>query len=534
MESHPSAGAWWRHLGRVGSVELLLEELGRGSIPSVAHATAKAHPSREAVRVGDKAISHGDLDDGARRVASYLTGLGAGPGRCVLLAATNSLEYVVAYLGILHCGAAVVLVNPMSTPRELQMLVDDSEPVASLCDAARVDQLSEIGLAKLVSLQGDGKRSLSEVLTQSRPSPVREAEPDAVAHLAFTSGTTGRPKPTPLSHRNILSSVRSVVLSWRIDSDDVLVHGLPLQHAHGLSGLQAVLLSGCRGVFMPQFDPAMFCKEVESRSGTVLLGVPVIWDRLVASGELGRPALATARLAVSGSAPLSPGTFDEVFELTGQRLLERYGCTESGLVLSNPLEGERRPGHVGFALPGADVVVVDPAGKVVDNGDVGEIVARGPSVFSGYLGREKDEGSFFEEEWFRTGDLALVDPDDGYVRIVGRSKEMIITGGLNVYPREVELVLESIPGVAEAAVVGVPSSRWGEEVVAFLVPSPGERVDVAKVVATVEPVLAAYKRPKSYKVVEALPRNHLGKVLRSSLTSSLVAQAAANSKDSSG
>ena len=496
----------------------LYERLTEGTIHTAAHATALAEPGAEAVRIGGESLTHGSLDLRARSLATWLAAHGAGPGTRVALVEGNSLDYVVSYLGILHSGAAVVLVNPMLTERELASVVEDSDPVASVCAPERTEQMRALGVGCVLETQ-----DLDEAITVSSPAEVREPLPESVAHLAFTSGTTGRPKPTPLTHANVLSSMRSVIWSWRISAADHVLHALPLQHAHGLSGLHAALLTGCRSTFMTGFDPVALCREVESARASVLFAVPAMWERLVESSEVELGRLGHLRLATSGSAPLSPATSDAVHDLIGLRPLERYGLTETGFVLSNPYEDERRPGSVGFPLPGAEVGVSD--GHWVADGQVGEIVLRGPSVFpgylgfSGYLGTEVGDTSdaTFDRGWFRTGDLGRVDPEDGYVYIVGRSKEMIITGGLNVYPREIELVLESLPGVSQAAVVGVPSRRWGEEVTAFLVAVPGARIEVDQVSTAASVQLAAYKRPKSYRVVDDLPRNHMGKIVRSAL-----------------
>jgi malonyl-CoA/methylmalonyl-CoA synthetase len=512
-----SVSSWWRHLGQEGSPEELRSELALGSLAATAHTTARAHPSREAVRIDDRSLTHAELDDGARRVAAWLAANGAGPRTRVVLAAANSIEYVIGYLGILHSGAAVALVNPMLTSREIGLLVEDAEPVAALGDSDRVDELRSLGVGSVLALEGGGADSLSVTLDTLAPLDVRPPEHEEIAQLAFTSGTTGRPKPTPLTHGNLLATVRSIVGAWRLSGTDTLVHGLPLQHAHGLSALHVVLVTGCRAVFLREFEPERLCRALEDNHATVLFSVPAVYERLLAWGGLRRAKLDTLRLATSGSAPLSPVTSDSVFEELGRRALERYGCTETGFTLSNPYDGERRTGSVGFPLPGAEVAIVDDEGNDVEPGSVGEVAVRGPSVFSGYLGRDQDSQCFFDESWFRTGDLALADPADGYVSIVGRSKELIITGGLNVYPREVELVLESLPEVATAVVVGEPSTRWGEEVSAYLVPATGAQIDTEAVARAIEPVLASYKRPKRYQVVQEVPRNHMGKILRSEI-----------------
>lgn len=509
-----SAGAWERHLGRHEAPEEVRTGLYAGSIPGVAHSLARRFPDREAVRMGGVSLTHGQLDDASRRLARGLVEQGAGPGTHVVLAAGNSFGYVVGYLAVLHSGAAVALVNPTLTTKELSDVVDQSAPVAAVADEQRADELGDLGLRHVVRLDAAALAGSLEFVSPWAPIEPRSLSPDTVAYLAFTSGTTGRPKPTPLTHRNVVATVSSVLQAWRFTEDDTLVHALPLQHGHGLSGLLAVFLTGCRGVFLPSFDPEALAHTLDTAQATVLFGVPTVYERLVRAGVWdGRPP-STLRLATCGSAPLSPALGAAVAERIGMALLERYGSTEAGFVLSNPYVGERRLGTVGFALPGAEVMIVDAQGEEVAEGTVGEVVCRGPSVFGGYAGGTDPARTAWFGDWFRTGDLAVVDPADGYVSIVGRSKELIISGGLNVYPREVELALEALPEVAEAAVVGVPSARWGEEVRAFVVPTPGSELDLRLLDRALAEVLAPYKRPKGYRVVGHLPRNSLGKVQR--------------------
>jgi malonyl-CoA/methylmalonyl-CoA synthetase len=511
-----SLAAWRRHLGGPAP-RGIRAELGTGTIAGLASATARAHPDRKAVRVGERMLTHGELDDQARRLASWLSAQGAGPGSRVLLACGNSLEYVVGYLATLHAGAAVVAVNAMLTATEVAAIVGAVDPVAALVAGERREQLLDLGgVAHVLALDGTGRDGLADVLARGRPIDPGGADSSDIAHLAFTSGTTGRPKPTPLSHGNVLASVRSVMTAWRWRADDVLVHALPLQHGHGVSGLHAVLLSGACLVLVPDFTPEELCRAVSEQSATVMFAVPTMYERLLGWGGAG-DRLRGLRLATTGSAGMSPRTSEAMVEVMGQRPLERYGLTETGFVLSNHFD-QRVAGAVGIALPGAEVCVVGPDGDRRADGVDGEIVVRGPQVFDGYLG---DVGGSEwlpgAGGWFRTGDLGVMDPATGFVSVVGRAKEVIITGGLNVYPREVELALEAVPGVAGVAVVGLPSSRWGEQVTAFVVVAPGETLEPGVLRAHAETVLAAYKRPKEYRVVADLPRNHLGKVVRSVL-----------------
>ena len=352
------------------------------------------------------------------------------------------------------------------------------------------------------------------------PDPSVDADlgPETIAHLAFTSGTTGPAKATPLSHSNVIASVRAVMAAWRWSSDDILVHALPLQHAHGLTAVHLTLLSGSRSVVLPRFDPDELCRTIDDEQATVMFGVPAVYDRLLGWGGLPEADLSSLRLATSGSAPLSPRVSDEVAAVLGHRPLERYGLTEAGFLLSNRYDDERLPGSVGYELPGVEIRIVDTAGVDVDDGEEGEIVARGPQVFSGYIDVDQAD-TFRPGAWFRTGDLGVRSVETGAVAITGRLKELIITGGMNVHPHEIELVLEGHSGVVAAAVVGRPSRRWGEEVVAFVVPE--RDLDIDELAEAVRADLAPYKRPKSYVVVDDLPRNHMGKVLRAELAARL-------------
>jgi malonyl-CoA/methylmalonyl-CoA synthetase len=311
--------------------------------------------------------------------------------------------------------------------------------------------------------------------------------------------------------------------SWRWSADDVLVHALPFSHQHGLGGVHATLLRGSRAVVHGRFDPDRLCAAIESERATVLFAVPAIYEQLAAWERIEDPDFSSLRLVVSGSAALSPILARRVSSLLGRKLLERYGSTESGLSVSNPYDGPRKFGSVGLPLPGTEMAIVDGEGRGLPPGEDGEVVLRGPQVFSGYWHLpEETEESFYPGGWFRSGDMGRVDQDDGYLTITGRSKEMIISGGLNVYPREVELVLEEHATVYKAAVVGVPSERWGEEVVAFIVPAVDTAVDAGELTAHAHEYLSAYKCPKRFRATDQLPRNELGKILRDELVERVV------------
>jgi malonyl-CoA/methylmalonyl-CoA synthetase len=325
--------------------------------------------------------------------------------------------------------------------------------------------------------------------------------------LAYTSGTTGAPKGVPLTHANVLASTRGVEKAWRWTADDVLVHALPLSHQHGLSGVHLSVLTGSRAVILGRFEPAALCAAIAEHRATVLFAVPAMYERLDAWDGIGDADLSSLRVAICGSAPLSDALAARIERRLGRLPLERYGSTEAGLNVSNAYDGPRRAGRVGWALPGIELRL---------DGDDGEILVRGPQVFEGYWRRpEATAEALTEDGWFRTGDLGRLDPEDGSLEITGRSKELIISGGLNVYPREVEAALEDHPAVAAVAVAGVPSERWGEEVVAFVVPA-GD-IDADGLIAHCRERLSAYKCPKRVVALDELPVNRMGKVRRDAL-----------------
>jgi malonyl-CoA/methylmalonyl-CoA synthetase len=520
--------AWERHLGRrlegEASVASLRAELAEGSLPRAFHATAVRYPGRTALTIDGVTVTHGDLDRLAARAGGWLGAQGVSPGQRVLLCGQTSLDFVVAYMGILRIGGVVVPAGASLTEHELRHLVDDSGAVCALAQGEALDKLvsiSHVGTLRLVVALGEdaeGVPSLRQGTSEGEAVDPRDPEGDEAALLAYTSGTTGRPKGVPLSHANLLSSIRAAMMAWRWVAEDVLVHALPLSHQHGLGGVHASLLSGSRTVVHGRFDPSRLCASVESERATVLFAVPSMYERLAAWEGIKGIDFSSLRLAVSGSSALSPALASTVSSLLGLDVLERYGSTESGLSVSNPYDGPRRFGTVGLPLPGTELAVVGGEGRPLPPGTDGEILLRGPQVFSGYLGLpDATRDSFYLGGWFRTGDVGRLDPEDGYLTITGRLKELIISGGLNVYPREVELALEDHPAVDQAAVVGVPSERWGEEVVAFVVAARGQEVDADELAAHARQRLSAYKCPKRFLETDELPRNEMGKVLRGGL-----------------
>jgi malonyl-CoA/methylmalonyl-CoA synthetase len=498
--------AWRRHLGEDVEPAALRERLTAGTLSGCFAATAAEHGDAPALEVDGAAASHGELDDRAARVAGFLRERGVARGDRVLLCAPTSLELVVAYLGTLRMGATAMPCDAALTSDELAHLLGDARPAAAFVapDArAPLDRAGSVATVVAIDGPGDGIPTLAEALEARPIAP----EPDpGPAMLAYTSGTTGRPKGVPLMQANVLASIRGAMLAWRWTAGDVLVHALPLSHQHGLSGVNITLLAGSRAVVARRFDPAALCGAIAARRATVVFAVPAMYERLAAWEGIDEADFSSLRLAVSGSAPLSPALAERIAARLGQVPLERYGSTEAGLDVSNLYDGPRRPGRVGWPLPGIELRLTDD----------GEILLRGPQVFGGYWERpDATADALSGDGWFRTGDLGRLDAEDGSLEITGRSKELIISGGLNVYPREVEVVLEEHAAVERVAVAGVPSERWGEEVVAFVV-ADGE-LDAEALIARCRERLSAYKCPKRVVVLDELPVNRMGKVRRDAL-----------------
>jgi len=518
--------AWQRHLGREIDADALRAELVEGSLPQAFHETAVRAPKGTALTIDDETATHEELDRLAARVGGWLRAQGLAPEERVILCGGNSLDFVVAYLGILRAGSIVVPAGAALTPPELRHLAQDSGAAYALAQGDALGRLASIAredtpLRKVVAIGGEASSSalsLQEATSEGEPLEPGDVSGDDVAMLAYTSGTTGRPKGVPLTHANLLSSMHAAMWAWRWDANDVLVHALPFTHQHGLGGVQMTLLAGSRAVVHSRFDPARLCAAIESERATVLFAVPAVYEKLATWEGIEEAGFSSLRLPIAGSSALSPALARRVSSLFGRDVLERYGSTESGLSISNPYDGPRKFGSVGFPLPGTELSIVDEVGGTLELGEDGEIVLRGPQVFSGYWNLpDATEENFYAGGWFRTGDVGRVDPEDGYLTITGRLKEMIIPGGLNIYPREVELVLEDHAAVKGAAVVGVHSERWGEEVVAFVVSTGDGGGDEGDLSAHARENLSAYKCPKRFFVVDELPRNEMGKVLKDEL-----------------
>src|SRR3954451_5977479 len=431
-------------------------------------------PSRLAIEMLDGSrISYGDLIARAGQVANVLVARGVKTGDRVAAQTEKSVPALLLYLGTVRAGAVYLPLNTAYTLNELEYFFGDAEPSLVVCDPSRADGIGAIAAkvgAKVETLGADGKGSLTEAVATAKPEfeTVARADDDLAAIL-YTSGTTGRSKGAMLSHDNLASNSLTLVGYWGFTDKDVLIHALPIYHTHGLFVASNVtLFARASMIFLPKFDPETIIKLM-SRA-TVLMGVPTFYTRLLQSPWLTKESTAHMRLFVSGSAPLLVDTHREWAERTGHAVLERYGMTETNMNTSNPYAGELVPGAVGHALPGVSVRVTDPeTGKVLAPDQIGMIEVKGPNVFKGYWRMpEKTKAEFRDDGFFITGDLGKID-DKGYVHILGRGKDLVISGGFNVYPKEIESEIDAMPGVVESAVIGVPHADFGEGVTAVVV-----------------------------------------------------------------
>jgi len=466
-------------------------------------------------------ITYADMFARSAQYAGALQKLGVKAGDRVAVQVEKTPDTLMLYLGTIRAGGVFLPLNTAYTPAEIGYFVGDAEPAVFVCDPARADVLAGTAQkagARLHTLDQNGEGSLS-LLADQMPTDYdnRPREDDDLAAILYTSGTTGRSKGAMLTHGNLASNSQTMVKYWQFTEDDVLLHALPIFHTHGLFvATNCLMMAGGSMLFLPKFDLDQVLAALPK--ATAMMGVPTFYTRLLASGRFTRDVAAHMRLFISGSAPLSAEVHKEFRERTGHAILERYGMTETNMNTSNPYDGARRPGTVGFPLPGVGLRVVDArTGRELPDGEVGIIEIKGPNVFLGYWRMpEKTAQEFRADGYFITGDMGRVD-EDGYVSIVGRSKDLIISGGFNVYPAEVEALLDELPGVAESAVIGVPHPDFGEAVVAVLAPKPGAELGQDAVQAYLNDRLAKFKQPKKVHVLEALPRNTMGKIQKNVL-----------------
>ena len=469
-----------------------------------------------ATRPGLPDITYRGLFDDAARIARRLCDAGLAPGDRVAVQVEKTIEAVQLYLGTVMAGGVFLPLNTAYTGAEVGYFLSDATPSVVVCDPARQGEITALaGTAQLFSLDADGQGTLTQDLATLPTdfTPITRGADDLAAIL-YTSGTTGRSKGAMLSHANLASNSATLSDIWRFTANDVLIHALPIFHTHGLFvATNVALIAGASVVFLPKFDAGAIL-DAMPRS-TALMGVPTFYTRLLDDPRLNAKTGSNMRLFVSGSAPLLVDTHEKWQTRTGHRILERYGMTETNMNTSNPYDGERRAGTVGFALPGVDLRVMDDNGPA-ERGKIGVIEVRGPNVFQGYWQMpEKTAEELRPDGWFITGDLGVIDAD-GYVSIVGRSKDLIITGGFNVYPKEIESLLDDIPGVLESAVIGVPHPDFGEAVVAVIV-AENHTLDPQDIDRAITSQLAKYKQPKQTLFLPELPRNTMGKVQKKAL-----------------
>jgi malonyl-CoA/methylmalonyl-CoA synthetase len=465
-----------------------------------------------------------DLDRATAMMANLLASLGLEPGARIAVQVDKSVEAVMLYLATLRAGYVFLPLNTAYQSAEIEYFIGNAEPAVVVCSARNFGWVSPIaysaGAKAVFTLNDDRTGSLLErAVHHSDSHAIAEKGPDDLAAILYTSGTTGRSKGAMLTHENLLSNAQVLKTYWGWEPDDVLIHALPIFHVHGLFvALHGALINGSKMLWVGKFDPKTVVRLLPR--ATVFMGVPTLYVRMLAEPSLTRQACRSMRLFISGSAPLLIETFRDWEQRTGHTILERYGMSETAMLTSNPYlaeQGPRRGGTVGFALPGVGVRVRNEAGQDLPVGEIGGIEVRGPNVFKGYWRMpEKTREEFTADGWFKTGDVGLIDPQ-GYVTIVGRSKDLIISGGYNVYPAEIEGYINEMPGVAESALVGVPHPDFGEVGVAVVTAKPGAALQAEQIIATLKARLANFKIPKHCVVVGELPRNTMGKVQKNLL-----------------
>lgn len=466
-------------------------------------------------------ITYQDFLATGARIANVAAQIGLKPGDRVAVQVEKSPEALALYAACAQAGLVFLPLNTAYTVDELSYFIENSGASLIVCDGKSEQKLGEIAEklgAKVETLNADGTGTLMEqadVMPATYATVNREGE-DLAAFL-YTSGTTGRSKGAMLTQNNLLSNAQTLVKEWRFTADDVLLHALPIFHTHGLFvATNVVLAVGGSMIFLPKFDLDQIIGRLPE--ATTMMGVPTFYTRLLDDDRFTRDLASHMRLFVSGSAPLLAETHVRFEDRTGHRILERYGMTETNMNTSNPYDGERRAGTVGFPLPGVELKITNPeTGETLPDGEVGQIEVRGPNVFKGYWQMpEKTAAELRADGFFITGDLGKID-EDGYVHIVGRNKDLIISGGYNIYPKEIELVLDEQPGVLESAVIGVPHPDFGETVLGVIVPENGVAPDTEAMMEAVRHSLARFKHPRKLVVLDELPRNTMGKVQKNVL-----------------
>ena len=477
--------------------------------------------------IDNKTIYYKDLEKESAKIANYLRDLGVKIGDRVSVQVQKSPEALYLYLACLRAGFVYHPLNVGYKESELNYFFQNAEPSLVVCDQSNLEIITNLALenkiSKVLTLNSDSSGSLLEESKKCASTfDTVYQENDDLAALLYSSGTTGTPKGIMLTHLNLSSNAYCLKDIWGFTDEDILLHALPIFHVHGLFvALGCVFLSGASTFWLDKFNQ----NEVLSAlpKCTVMMGVPTYYTRLLATNQVNKLVTKNMRLFISGSAPLLTDTFVEFEQATGHCILERYGMTETNMSTSNPLEGKRKAGTVGISLPQIEIRITDNSGKLLDEGDIGNIQVRGPNVFKGYWRMpEKTSEDFTHDSYFNTGDKGIKDAD-GYISIVGRSKDMIITGGLNVYPKEVELVIDEIDGILESAVIGIPDQDFGEAVAALIVYEKNEcNPEVEEILKLLKEKISNFKVPKQIVPIDELPRNTMGKVQKNILRDSFV------------
>lgn len=475
---------------------------------------------------GIRTYSYQDVFDVSARLANTLVDLGVQPGDRVAVQVPKSLEAIMLYLAAVRSGAVFLPLNTGYTVSEIEYFLENASPSLFICDPDKRDDFVSLAQKLDIRLETlgvwknheDSAGSIADIgLEASTKFENVERTASDLGAILYTSGTTGRSKGAMLTHDNLLSNAKTLVDYWNFSKDDVLLHALPIFHTHGLFvATNTTLMSGSSLIFLGGFSNDSVIEHLPN--STVLMGVPTFYTRLVNDERFNKQLVNHMRLFISGSAPLLAETHIEFEELTGHRILERYGMTETNMSTSNPYNGERRAGTVGFPLPNVNIRIVDAEnGQTLPVGEIGSLEVKGPNVFAGYWQMpEKTKEEFRDDGFFVTGDLATMDAD-GYIQIVGRSKDLIISGGYNIYPKELELLLDEQEGVLESAVIGVPHPDFGEGVVAVLVAKPDVDLSEDIILASLSNDIAKFKQPKRIIVLDELPRNTMGKVQKNIL-----------------
>jgi malonyl-CoA/methylmalonyl-CoA synthetase len=465
-------------------------------------------------------VSFGDVFDLAAHIATGLLARDLTPGDRVAVQVEKTWQALALYLATLRAGGVFLPLNTAYTNQELEYFLADAEPHIFVCDPTR--KASAAGIAKragvndVETLDITGTGTILDVPTNAPAAEPAARTAEDPASILYTSGTTGRSKGAVLSHGNLASNAAALVDLWRFNANDTLLHALPIFHIHGLFVATNVsLLSGAKMLFLPRFDIEEIMRLIPR--STVMMGVPTFYNRMITREDLCQDLCARMRLFISGSAPLSAEVHKEFAARTGHAILERYGMTETGMNSSNPYDGTRRAGTVGMPLPEVHLRITAPeTGAVLKMGEIGMIEVQGPNVFSGYWRMPEKTKAEFRNGYFITGDMGLIDAQ-GYVSIVGREKDLIITGGLNVYPAEVESAIDEISGVAECAVIGVPHNDFGEGVVAVVAPRNDADLTESDIIQSLQTQIANFKQPKCVIFVDQLPRNTMGKIEKENL-----------------